>query len=83
MFAVRDKSWLYYFLSQRLPYKDVNGNTSYSEGFAIALLRFILLGPVYPVGPVYVNSDAFRTSFSLSALCRFCGFKYQKEEQGG
>ena len=65
---------LYYFVPQRLPYKDVNGNTSYSEGFGIALLRFIPLGPVYPVGPDYVNPDAPRNSFSLSALCRFCGF---------
>ena len=75
VFAVSDKSWLYYFIPQRLPYKDVNGHTRYSEGFGIALLRFLPSGPVYPVGPVYVNSGAPRNSFSLSALCRFCGFK--------
>jgi hypothetical protein len=75
VFAVSDKSWLYYFVPQRLPYKDVNGLTRYSAGFGIALIRFLPYGPVYPIGPVYVNSSAPRNSFSLSALCRFCGFK--------
>ena len=74
VFAVRDKSLLYHFIPQRLPYKDVNGGTSYSDGFGLALIRLCNGGQVYPIGPVYVNPGSPRNSFSLSALRRFCGF---------
>ena len=79
VFAVKDKSLLFYFVSQRLPYKDVNGNVNFSEGFGIALVRFTGSTSVYPIGPVYVNASAPRNTFSLSALLRFGGFQDASE----
>ena len=62
-----------------MPYKDVNGNTSFSEGYGIAFIRFSTDPTVYPIGPVLVSPDAPRNTFSLSALIISCAFKNATE----
>ena len=68
-----------YFRPKRLPYKDVTGGINYTKGIGIALIRFKDNGKIYPIAPVYVNPDAPRNTFSLSALRRYCGFKRVQE----
>ena len=79
VFAFRQKSWLIYFIPKRLPYKDVTGGVNYSEGIGIALIRFKDTGQIYPIAPIYINPNAPRNTFSLSALRRFSGFQRVQE----
>ena len=72
--AIRDKKQLGYFVDYPLPFKDVNGNLTFSVGYGVAFLRFPPHPYVYPIGPVYVSPNAPRNTLSLSALLQYCGF---------
>ena len=62
-----------------MPYKDVNGNITFSEGYGIAFIRFPHSELIYPIGPVLVSPRTPRNTFSLSALVLSCSFKEATE----